>query len=143
MTVNCPSCQNEVQQPIKVWSIASDLDQRGSFTEKRIALYICDRCQTKFPIVAGSKRFRIVHEAELTLLKKKAAESESLAVKVKELSEKIQLLLTELENVKRTLELERLQNKREGLHSEVEYLRELKKGFQQELAELQREGWTK
>lgn len=143
MTVNCPSCQNEVQQPIKVWNIAGELDQKGSFTEKRIALYVCDRCQTKFPIVAGSKRFRIVHEAELALLKKKAAEGESLAVKVRELNERVQLLTSELEAVKRTLELERLQNKRDGLHSEVEYLRELKKSFQQELSNLQNEGWKK
>ncbi len=143
MTANCPSCQNEVQQPIKVWSIAGELDQKGSFTEKRVALYRCDRCQTKFPIVAGSKRFRIVHEAELVLLKKKAAEGEVLAAKVKEMSEKIQLLMAELENVKQTLELERLQNKRDELRSEVKHLRELKEGFQQELSELRSDRWKK
>ncbi len=143
MTATCPNCQNEVQQPTKIWSIASDLDQRGGFSEKRIALYVCERCQTKFPIVAGSKRFRIVHEAELAFLRKKAAEGEELAVKVREMSEKIRLLSTELESVKKALELERLRNRRDGLHNEVEYLREIKRGFQEELAKLEGEGWKK
>jgi len=143
MTATCPNCQNEVQQPIKVWSIASELDQRGGFSEKKIALYVCERCQTKFPIVAGSKRFRIIHEAELTLLRRKASEGEELAVKVKEMSEKIKLLSAELEGVKQELELERLRGRKDGLHSEVEYLRGVKRSFQEELARLEGEGWKK
>jgi len=143
MTASCPNCRNEVQQPIKIWSITGELDRRGSFSEKRIALYECERCQTKFPIVAGSKRFRIVHEAELALLKKKAAEGEELAVKVREMSEKIQLLSAELESVKQELELERLRSRRDGLHNEVKYLREIKRGFQEELARLEGERWKK
>ena len=143
MTATCPSCHNEVQQPIKIWSVANELDQKGGFSEKRIALYVCERCQTKFPIVAGSRRFRIVHEAELALLKKKAAEGEELAVKVREMHEKIQLLTAELEDAKRELELERLKNKRDNLHEEVEYLKEIKRGFQEELTKLQGEGWQK
>ena len=143
MPATCPNCQYEVQQPIKIWTVAGELDQRGSFSEKRIALYLCERCQTKFPIVAGSKRFRIVHEAELALLRKKAAEGEELAVKVREMNEKIQLLSAELESVKHELELERLRSRRDGLHNEVEYLRGVKKSFQEELAKLEIEGWKK
>jgi FtsZ-binding cell division protein ZapB len=143
MTATCPSCHNEVQQPIKIWSVASELDQKGGFSEKRIALYVCERCQTKFPIVAGSKRFRIVHEAELALLKKKASEGEELTVKVREMNERIQLLTSELEGLKRDLELERLRNRRDDLHSEVEYLKEIKRDFQEKLAKLQGEDWQK
>ncbi|NHV97361.1 MAG: hypothetical protein HA494_06200 [Thaumarchaeota archaeon] len=143
MTATCPNCRNEVQQPSKIWSIAGELDQRGSFSEKRIALYVCERCQTKFPIVAGSKRFRIIHEAELALLRKKASEGEELAAKVREMNEKIRLLNAELESVKQELELERLRNRRDSLHDEVEYLRGVKRGFQEELAKLEGERWQK
>jgi uncharacterized coiled-coil DUF342 family protein len=143
MTATCPNCQNEIQQPIKIWSIPGELDQQGGFSEKRIALYLCERCQTKFPIVAGSKRFRIVHEAELALLRKKAAEREELVVKVREMDEKIRQLSAELQNVKQELELERLRNKRDTLHSEVEYLRGVKRGFEEELAKLDGEGRQK
>lgn len=143
MTATCPNCQNVVQQPIRIWSVASELDQRGGFSEKRVALYLCERCQTKFPIVAGSKRFRIVHEAELTLLRKKASEGEEMAAKVREMGEKIQLLTAELEGVKRELELERLRSRRDALHNEVEYLRGVKRGFQEELTKLDGEGWRK
>ncbi len=136
----CPNCQHEVEQPQKVWSVASELRAQGSFTEKKIALYVCGRCQTKFPIVAGSKRFRIIHEAELALLKKKAAEAAVLSERVKEMELQIQGLTAQLDGLSKALELERLRGRRDGLSSEVEYLREVKKGYQREISELQGEG---
>jgi hypothetical protein len=59
------------------------------------------------------------------------------------MDEKIRQLSAELQNVKQELELERLRNKRDTLHSEVEYLRGVKRGFEEELAKLDGEGRQK
>lgn len=109
-----------------------ELSKGASFVEKKVALYLCHKCGTRFPVVAGSTRFKIISDVELKELKKKASEH-------KKLKEEVEKLEGRIEGMKRELVLERLRGKKDGLKSEVAMLKQIKAGLEEELSLLERE----
>ena len=134
----CPDCKVSVSRPERTWTIAGDLNRNGNFFERKVAFYACPQCQSRFPVVAGSTKFKIVHEAEIIILKKKALEGEKLVLKVKEMGDDVQNLSSQIIELNRKIELEQLNSKQTGLTAEVEILKEIRTNLAEELSAFQK-----
>ena len=109
-------------------------------TERRVGMYTCSSCGTKFPTVISRQQYLIVAEdqlksiqAELGTLKKG---NEELRVKIQAMSEQQKGLEDTIEKTAKENEVRRLQTKLTELESFVEYLRKEKGELEQKASKV-------
>jgi predicted RNase H-like nuclease (RuvC/YqgF family) len=133
---NCPKCGNKEGLPTRSFSVIVEpaKGERG-MTERRVGMYTCSKCGTKFPTVISKQQYLIVAEdqlksiqAELGTLKKG---NEELQMKVRAMSEQQRGLEDTMEKTAKENEVRRLQTKLAELESFVEYLRKEKGELEQ------------
>ena len=108
--------------------------------ERRVGMYTCSKCGTKFPTVISKQQYLIVAEdqlksiqAELGSLKKG---NEELQTKVHGMAEQQKELEDTLERATKENEVRRLQTKLAELETFVEYLRKEKGELEQKASKL-------
>ncbi len=138
---NCPKCGNKENLPTRTFSVIVEpaKGERG-MTERRVGMYTCSSCGTKFPTVISKQQYLIVAEdqlksiqAELGSLKKGNDELQS---KVQLMSEQQKELEDALERTAKENEVRRLQTKLAELEAFVEYLRKEKGELEQKASKL-------
>ncbi|MDG6974275.1 MAG: hypothetical protein JRM95_05540, partial [Nitrososphaerota archaeon] len=99
-------------------------------TERRVGMYTCSKCGTKFPTVISKQRYLIVAEeqlqsiqAELIAVKKG---NESLASKVADMEQQQRELEASMDRTAKENEVRRMQEKLADLEEFVQYLRKEK-----------------
>lgn len=109
-------------------------------TERRVGMYTCGKCGTKFPTVISKQRYLIVAEEqlksiqdELTSVKKG---NEDLTVKVKGMEEQQKEMESSMERAAKGNEVKRLQEKLTELEEFVSYLRKEKGELEQKASRL-------
>ena len=133
---NCPKCGNKESLPTRTFSvIVEPLKGERGMTERKVGMYTCSKCGTKFPTVISRQRYLIVAEEQL-----KSIEDELNAVKKgnDELNEKIrtmgeqqQELESSMERAAKDNEVKLLQTKMANLEEFVSYLRKEKGELEQ------------
>ena len=138
---NCPKCGNKESLPTRSFSVIVEpaKGERG-MTERRVGMYTCSSCGTKFPTVISKQQYLIVAEdqlksiqAELGTVKKG---NEELQAKVREMSEQQRGLESDMEKAAKENEVRRLQAKLAELESFVEYLRKEKGELEQKASKV-------
>ena len=109
-------------------------------TERRVGMYTCSKCGTKFPTVISKQQYLIVAEdqlksiqAELGSLKK---ENEELQIRLNGVAEQQREFKDTLERTAKENEVKRLQTKLAELEGFVGYLRKEKGELEQKASKL-------
>ena len=113
--------------------------ERG-MTERRVGMYACSKCGTKFPTVISKQRYLIVAEQQLHDIQEELASvkrtNEELQARVDSMSAEQQRLQSSLQQVIKDSDVKRLQTKLATLEDYVGHLRKEKKELEQKASRL-------
>ncbi len=109
-------------------------------TERRVGMYTCSKCGTKFPTVISKQRYLIVAEEQLKSIQNELSTMKKgnvdLNTKVKGMEEQQRELESGIERAAKENEVKRLQTKLAELESFVVYLRKEKGELEQKASRL-------
>jgi predicted RNase H-like nuclease (RuvC/YqgF family) len=138
---NCPKCGNKEVSPYRSFSIIVEPSkgERG-MVERRVGMYNCSKCGTKFPTVISRQRYLIVAEEQLKSLqdelKNVKSGSEQLEGRVQSMAREQRELQVRLEKMAKDSEVGRLEAKLTELEGYVQYLRKEKGELEQRASRL-------
>lgn len=138
---NCPKCGNKEALPTRTFSVIVEPSkgERG-MTERRVGMYTCSRCDTKFPTVISRQRYLIVAEEQLKSIQDELnavkKDNDGLNTKVKGMAEQQKELESAMERTAKENEVRRLEAKLAELESFVGHLRKEKGELEQKASKL-------
>ncbi len=113
--------------------------ERG-MTERRVGMYTCEKCGTKFPTVISKQRYLIVAEEQLKSIQEELSSvkkgNEDLNTKVQGMAQQQRELEGAMDRAAKENELKRLQAKLAELEDFVGYLRKEKGELEQKASRL-------
>jgi predicted RNase H-like nuclease (RuvC/YqgF family) len=127
----CPSCGTPADTPTKVFSVIVEPgDGERGLTQRKVGMYQCSKCGSKFPIIVSRQKYLIVAEDQLKKiqsdvkdLKRTNEELEQTIGGLKKGQEELQELLKSKEQESQVRQLE---VKLHALENQVSYLRKEK-----------------
>ena len=109
-------------------------------TERRVGMYTCEKCGTKFPTVISKQRYLIVAEEQLKSIQDELASvkkgNEELRAKVEGMIHQQRDMESSMDHAAKENELKRLQAKLDELEEFVGYLRKEKGELEQKASRL-------
>ena len=109
-------------------------------TERRVGMYTCSKCGTKFPTVISKQKYLIVAEEQLRSIQDELNSvkkgNEVLNVKLQGMAQQQQELEGSMEKAAKENEVKRLQAKLAELEEFVKYLRKEKGELEQKATRL-------
>lgn len=128
---SCPNCGIAIAAPTKVFTvIVEPKEGERGLTQRKVGMYSCDKCGTKFPTVVGRQHYLVVAEDQLTKIQ---ADIKTLKKTNQDLEKRIQLMDKDyaeiqesLDRSKKDAETKVLEAKMEALEKHVAYLRKEK-----------------
>ena len=109
-------------------------------TERRVGMYTCSKCGTKFPTVISKQRYLIVAEEQLKSIQEELSSvkkgNESLNAKVSGMVEQQREMESTMERTAKENEVKRLRVKLAELEEFVSYLRKEKGELEQKASRL-------
>ncbi len=109
-------------------------------TERRVGMYTCSSCGTKFPTVISKQQYLIVAEEQLKSIQTELGSlkkgNEELQTKLQAMSEQQRELESTLARTAKENEVRRLQSKLAELELFVDYLRKEKGELEQKASKL-------
>lgn len=133
---NCPKCGNKETLPTRTFSvIVEPLKGERGMTERKVGMYTCSKCGTKFPTVISRQRYLIVAEEQLKSIEDELntvkKSNDELNEKIRALSELQHELESSMERAAKESEVKLLQTKMAELEAFVSYLRKEKGELEQ------------
>ncbi len=138
---NCPKCGNKEAMPTRTFNVIVEpaKGERG-MTERRVGMYTCEKCGTKFPTVISKQRYLIVAEEQLKAIQDELSSvkkgNEDLNARVQEMAHQQKEMEDSMDRTAKENELKRLQNKLAELEEFVGYLRKEKGELEQKASRL-------
>ena len=138
---NCPKCGNKESLPTRSFSVIVEpaKGERG-MTERRVGMYTCSKCGTKFPTVISKQQYLIVAEDQLKAIQTELGSLKrgnvELQTKIQAMTEQQRELESTLERTAKENEVKHLQTKLAELEAFVEYLRKEKGELEQKASKL-------
>ena len=109
-------------------------------TERRVGMYTCEKCGTKFPTVISRQRYLIVAEEQLKSIQDELASmkkgNEELSAKVQGMAQQQREMEDLMDRTAKENEVKRLQAKLANLEEFVGYLRKEKGELEQKASRL-------
>ena len=109
-------------------------------TERRVGMYTCEKCGTKFPTVISRQRYLIVAEEQLKSIQDELASmkkgNEELSAKVQGMAQQQKEMEDLMDRTAKENEVKRLQAKLANLEEFVGYLRKEKGELEQKASRL-------
>jgi len=127
----CPNCGAAVANPARVFTvIVEPKEGERGLTQRKVGMYACDKCGTKFPTVVSRQHYLVVAEEQLGQIQ---ADIKNLKKTNVDLDKKIQSMDREYSDLERKLERTRkdaetrvMEAKLDALEKHVAYLRKEK-----------------
>ncbi|QQG48310.1 MAG: hypothetical protein HY247_06055 [archaeon] len=138
---NCPKCGNKETLPTRTFSVIVEpaKGERG-MTERRVGMYTCGNCGTKFPTVIHKQRYLIVAEEQLKSIQEELSSvrkgNEELGTRVKGMAEQQRVMENTMERTAKENEVKRLKAKVADLEEFVAYLRKEKGELEQKASKI-------
>jgi hypothetical protein len=119
----CPSCGTTTDTPSKVFTVIVEPNEgeRG-LTQRKVGMYQCSKCNTKFPIIVSRQKYLVVAEDQL---RKIQGDLKDLKATNLELQQKVTDLVKDQEIMQES-QLKQLEVKVHALEGQVSYLRKEK-----------------
>ena len=113
--------------------------ERG-MTERRVGMYTCEKCGTKFPTVISKQRYLIVADEQLKSIQDELESvkkgNEELTAKVQQMAQQQKEMEDSMDRTVKENEVKRLQAKLANLEEFVGYLRKEKGELEQKASRL-------
>ena len=138
---NCPKCGNKEAMPTRTFNVIVEPSkgERG-MTERRVGMYTCGKCGTKFPTVISRQRYLIVAEEQLKALQDDLTSikkgNDDLDTRVREMAHQQREMESSIDRGAKESEVKRLQAKLVQLEEFVQYLRKEKGELEQKASRL-------
>ena len=138
---SCPKCGNKESLPTRTFNVIVEpaKGERG-MTERRVGMYTCSRCGTKFPTVISKQRYLIVAEEQLKAIQDELSSvkkgNEGLTTRVQEMEQQQRELETSMAKTARENEVKRMKDKLSELEEFVNFLRKEKGELEQKASRL-------
>jgi predicted RNase H-like nuclease (RuvC/YqgF family) len=128
---SCPNCGTAIAAPAKVFTvIVEPKEGERGLTQRKVGMYNCDKCGTKFPTVVSRQHYLVVADDQLNKIQ---TDIKTLKKTNQELEKRVQLMDKEyaemqkaLDRTKKDSETSVLEAKMEALEKHVAYLRKEK-----------------
>ena len=109
-------------------------------TERRVGMYTCEKCGTKFPTVISKQRYLIVADEQLKSIQDELESvkkgNEELTAKVQQMAQQQKEMEDSMDRTVKENEVKRLQAKLANLEEFVGYLRKEKGELEQKASRL-------
>ncbi|MDG6957322.1 MAG: hypothetical protein JRN55_01020, partial [Nitrososphaerota archaeon] len=128
---SCPKCGNKESLPTRSFNVIVEpaKGERG-MTERRVGMYTCAQCGTKFPTVISKQRYLIVAEEQLKAIQDELGSvkkgNEGLTERVHEMERQQRELESSMAKTARENEVRRMREKLAELEEFVGFLRKEK-----------------
>ncbi len=127
----CPNCGTSADTPTKVFSvIVEPAEGERGLTQRKVGMYQCPKCGSKFPIIISRQKYLMVAEDQLKKiqgdvkdLRKNNEDLERTIEGLKRNQEELQDLLKSRE---KEFQMKQLEVKLHALENQVSYLRKEK-----------------
>ena len=138
---NCPKCGNKESLPTRSFNvIVEPVQGERGMTERKVGMYTCSKCGTKFPTVISRQRYLIVAEEQLKSIQDEVVSvkknNEDLSAKVQGMLEHQREMETSMDRAAKENEVKRLQARLAELEEFVGYLRKEKGELEQKASRL-------
>jgi septal ring factor EnvC (AmiA/AmiB activator) len=128
---SCPNCGTAIATPTKLFTvIVEPKEGEHGLTQRKVGMYSCDKCGTKFPTVVSRQHYLLVAEDQL---KKIQTDIKTLKKTNQDLEKRIQGMDREYTEIQKTLDTSKrdaetkvLEAKMDALEKHVAYLRKEK-----------------
>jgi DNA repair exonuclease SbcCD ATPase subunit len=123
----CPNCGTSTDTPSRVFSVIVEPKEgdRG-LTQRKVGMYQCATCSTKFPTIISRQKYLVVSEDQL---KKIQGDLEDLKNTNEDLQQRLERLVKDQEELQESLEqrqketeIGELETKLQALERQVTYL---------------------
>ncbi len=137
----CPNCGNNIASPSRLFTVIVEPNEgeRG-LTQRKVGMYQCDKCSTKFPTVVSRQHYLVVAEDQFkqiqTDLRDLKKSNQELEKKLESVNREYQDLQRDFERSKDDAETRLLEAKVQALEKHVAYLRKEKGELQAKAAKL-------
>ncbi len=127
----CPNCGTAIAAPSKLFTVIVEPNEgeRG-LTQRKVGMYSCDKCGTKFPTVVSRQHYLVVAEEQLgqiqTDIKNLKKTNHDLEKRIQLMDKEYAELQKNLDRSKKDTETRVLEAKLEALEKHVAYLRKEK-----------------
>jgi hypothetical protein len=138
---NCPKCGNKEALPTRTFNVIVEpvKGERG-MTERRVGMYTCSKCGTKFPTVISKQRYLIVAEEQLKSIQDELDSvkkgNDDLNAKVQGMVQQQREMESSIVRTAKETEVKQLQSKLADLEEFVAYLRKEKGELEQKASRL-------
>jgi predicted RNase H-like nuclease (RuvC/YqgF family) len=127
----CPNCGTAVASPAKLFTvIVEPKEGERGLTQRKVGMYNCEKCGTKFPVVVSRQHYLIVADDQLNKIQ---TDIKTLKKTNQDLEKRIQLMDEEYAEIQKTLDKSKkdadtrvLEAKMDALEKHVAYLRKEK-----------------
>jgi predicted RNase H-like nuclease (RuvC/YqgF family) len=128
---SCPNCGTAIATPSKLFTvIVEPKEGERGLTQRKVGMYSCDKCGTKFPTVVSRQHYLVVPDDQMTKIQ---TDIKTLKKMNQDLEKRIQQMDREYAELQRSLERSKkdtdtrvLEAKLEALEKHVAYLRKEK-----------------
>ena len=127
----CPNCGTAVTTPTKVFTvIVEPKEGERGLTQRKVGMYQCPKCDTKFPTVVSRQHYLVVAEEQLnqiqTDIKSLKKTNQDLEKRIEAMDKEYAELQRAVERSKKDTETRILEAKVDALEKHVSYLRKEK-----------------
>jgi septal ring factor EnvC (AmiA/AmiB activator) len=127
----CPTCGTAADTPTKVFTvIVEPKEGERGLTQRKVGMYQCSKCNTKFPIIVSRQKYLVVAEDQLRKIQR---DLKDMKATNEELEHKVDGLVKDQEELQETLRrketeslVKQLEVKLNALEGQVSYLRKEK-----------------
>lgn len=132
----CPKCGNKEVSAYKSFSVIVEPSKgEHGMVERKVGMYSCSRCSTKFPTVISRQRYLMIAAEQLKLLQDELGgvkkDNQELEVKLQAMGREHRVLQERLEKLAKDSQVERMEAKLAELESFVDHLRKEKGELEQ------------
>ncbi len=128
---SCPNCGTAIAAPAKLFTvIVEPKEGERGLTQRKVGMYSCDKCGTKFPTVVSRQHYLVVADDQMAKIQ---ADIKGLKKTNQDLEKRIQVMDKEYADLQKSLERSRketdtrvLEAKLDALEKHVAYLRKEK-----------------
>lgn len=127
----CPSCGTPSDTPSKVFTvIVEPKEGERGLTQRKVGMYQCSKCGTKFPIIVSRQKYLVIAEDQLKKIQSDVQDlkrtNEGLIQSIDGLKKNQEELEEAMQKKEKESQVKQLEVKLHALESQVSYLRKEK-----------------
>jgi predicted RNase H-like nuclease (RuvC/YqgF family) len=135
----CPSCGTKTETPTKVFSvIVEPKEGERGLTQRKVGMYQCSKCDTKFPIIVSREKYLVIAEDQLKKIQNDVKDlkrtNTDLVQSIDGLKRNQEALHEAIRRTEKESLVKQLEVKLHALENQVSYLRKEKGELEEKIS---------